>query len=208
MSEKQDYDYLYKILLIGNSSVGKSSLLLRFVDSKWNETFVPTIGVDFKVKTMEVEGKKIKLQIWDTAGQERFKNITSNYYRGAHGIMVVYDITETKSFKNITNWLIEIEKNAKKDVYKLLIGNKIDLEEKREVSHTQAKDFADTYGMKFIETSAKNNNNVNESFQFLASEIMKLEEKDKDKLNKKDKKKNMTLTQGSNLNEKKKSCCH
>ena len=113
MSTPQDYDYLFKVLLIGNSSVGKSSLLLRFVDNAWSDLFVPTIGVDFKIKTMTIDSKNVKLQIWDTAGQERFKNITASYYRGAHGILVVYDITDMESFKNINNWLIEIEKKCK-----------------------------------------------------------------------------------------------
>ena len=134
MATPQDYDYLFKVLLIGNSSVGKSSLLLRFVDNQWNDLFVPTIGVDFKIRTMEIDNKNVKLQIWDTAGQERFKNITASYYRGAHGIFVVYDISDTESFKNINNWLIEIEKNANKNVYKILVGNKCDLEDKRTVS--------------------------------------------------------------------------
>ena len=120
---EQEYDYLFKLLLIGNSSVGKSSLLFRFCENVWDDNFVPTIGVDFKLKTLEVNGKKVKLQIWDTAGQERFKNITSSYYRGGNGVLVVYDITDRESFENLTSWLIEIEKNANKNVYKLLIGN-------------------------------------------------------------------------------------
>ena len=111
MSNNQEYDYLFKLLLIGNSSVGKSSLLVRFVDDVWEENFVPTIGVDFKLKTLDVNGKKVKLQIWDTAGQERFKNITASYYRGGNGVLVVYDITDRDSFTNLTSWLIEIEKN-------------------------------------------------------------------------------------------------
>ena len=151
MATPQDYDYLFKVLLIGNSSVGKSSLLLRFVDNQWSDLFVPTIGVDFKIRTMEIDNKNVKLQIWDTAGQERFKNITASYYRGAHGIFVVYDISDTESFKNINNWLIEIEKNANKNVYKILVGNKCDLEDKRTVSYQQGKELAETYGMQFIE---------------------------------------------------------
>ena len=108
MSNNQEYDYLFKLLLIGNSSVGKSSLLVRFVDDIWEENFVPTIGVDFKLKTLDVNGKKVKLQIWDTAGQERFKNITASYYRGGNGVLVVYDITDRDSFTNLTSLLIEI----------------------------------------------------------------------------------------------------
>ena len=181
MATPQDYDYLFKVLLIGNSSVGKSSLLLRFVDNQWSDLFVPTIGVDFKIRTMEIDNKNVKLQIWDTAGQERFKNITASYYRGAHGIFVVYDISDTESFKNINNWLIEIEKNANKNVYKILVGNKCDLEDKRTVSYQQGKELAETYGMQFIETSAKSNTNVDEAFHLLGKEVMKLSLHDKEK---------------------------
>ena len=181
MATPQDYDYLFKVLLIGNSSVGKSSLLLRFVDNQWSDLFVPTIGVDFKIRTMEIDNKNVKLQIWDTAGQERFKNITASYYRGAHGIFVVYDISDTESFKNINNWLIEIEKNANINVYKILVGNKCDLEDKRTVSYQQGKELAETYGMQFIETSAKSNTNVDEAFHLLGKEVMKLSLNDKEK---------------------------
>ena len=160
-------------MLLGNSNVGKSSLFLRFVDDIWNDTFVPTIGVDFKIKTFEIDQKKIKMQIWDTAGQERFKNIIASYYRGAHGILLIYDVTDKDSFKNLSNWLIEIEKNANKNVYKLLIGNKSDLEEKRKVTYQEGKDFATSNGMQFIETSAKTASKVQEAFELLTQEIIK-----------------------------------
>ena len=141
MTDGKDYNYLFKIVLIGNSGVGKSSILYRFSEDKWEEKFVPTIGVDFvsilnkflyqNLKAMEIDGKKIKLQIWDSAGQEKFRNINTSYYKGANGILVVYDITNRESFDGLNSWLIEIEKNSSKDVYKLLIGNKNDIEEKR-----------------------------------------------------------------------------
>ena len=182
----QEYDYLFKLLLIGNSSVGKSSLLFRFVENVWDDNFVPTIGVDFvsyiynnssinlqKLKTLEVNGKKVKLQIWDTAGQERFKNITASYYRGGNGVLVVYDITDRESFDNLNSWLIEIEKNANKNVYKLLIGNKSDLEDKRKVTYQEGKDFATSNGMQFMETSAKTASKVQEAFELLTQEIIK-----------------------------------
>ena len=122
---------------------------------------------------MSVNGKNVKLQIWDTAGQERFKNITSTYYRGGNGILVVYDITDRESFSNLNSWLIEIEKSASKNVYKLLIGNKCDLEEKRAVSFQEGKDFAETNGMKFIETSAKTCQKVEEAFELLTQGMIK-----------------------------------
>ena len=209
MSTPQDYDYLFKVLLIGNSSVGKSSLLLRFVDNQWSDLFVPTIGVDFKIRTMEIDNKNVKLQIWDTAGQERFKNITASYYRGAHGIFVVYDISDMESFKNINNWLIEIEKNANKNVYKILVGNKCDLEDKRTVSYQQGKELAETYGMQFIETSAKSNTNVEEAFHLLGREVMKLSLNDKEKnFGNKDKNKMKLNTKTEDIVfQQKKGCC-
>ena len=167
-----EYEYLFKILLIGNSNVGKSSLFLRFVDEIWKENFVPTIGVDFKIKSIKIDNKTIKLQIWDTAGQERFKSILSSYYKGANGILLLYDITNINSFKSLSNWLIDIEKNSSKNVKKILIGNKCDLNELRKIPINKGKEFADTYNMKFIETSAKNNVNINECFNILGKELI------------------------------------
>ena len=171
MSLNQDYDYLFKILLIGNSAVGKSSLLLRFSDNVYNDTFLPTIGVDFKIRTFDLNNKTVKLQIWDTAGQERFKTITSSYYKGAHGIILTYDITDKQSFRDIENWLAEVEKHANEKVNKLLVGNKCDLESQRQVTYEEGKKFADQLGIKFVETSAKNSVNVDSAFFTMANEI-------------------------------------
>ena len=113
---EDEYDYIFKVLLIGNSDVGKSSLILRYVDQIWNDVFVPTIGVDFKVKSLEVDKKLVKMQIWDTAGQERFRNVISSYFKGAHGILLIYDITAKDSFKELENWLGEVERNANSQV--------------------------------------------------------------------------------------------
>uniref|UniRef100_A0A0K8RFM5 Putative gtpase rab1/ypt1 small g protein superfamily n=1 Tax=Ixodes ricinus TaxID=34613 RepID=A0A0K8RFM5_IXORI len=166
-----EYDYLFKLLLIGDSGVGKSCLLLRFADDTYTESYISTIGVDFKIRTIELEGKTIKLQIWDTAGQERFRTITSSYYRGAHGIIVAYDVTDQESFNNVKQWLQEIDRYACENVNKLLVGNKSDLTTKKVVDYTTAKEFADHLNIPFLETSAKNATNVEQAFMTMAAEI-------------------------------------
>merc|ERR1712087_563713 len=168
-----DYDFLFKLLLIGDTGVGKSCLLLRFADDTFTENYISTIGVDFKIRTIEFEGKTIKLQIWDTAGQERFRTITSSYYRGAHGIIVVYDVTDMDTFKNVVQWLNEIDRYANENVNKLLVGNKSDLTSKKVVEYETAKAFADELGIPFLETSAKSAANVEQSFMTMAAEIKK-----------------------------------
>jgi len=168
-----EYDYLFKLLLIGDSSVGKSCLLLRFADDSYVDTYISTIGVDFKIRTVELDGKTVKLQIWDTAGQERFRTITSSYYRGAHGIIIVYDVTDMESFNNIKQWLSEIDRYASDSVCKLLVGNKCDLVDNKVVDTEKAKAFADSLGIPFIETSAKESINVEEAFLTMSSEIKK-----------------------------------
>jgi len=166
-----EYDYLFKLLLIGDSGVGKSCLLLRFSDDTYTESYISTIGVDFKIRTIELEGKTIKLQIWDTAGQERFRTITSSYYRGAHGIIVVYDTTDQESFSNLKTWLAEIDRHACDNVNKLLVGNKSDLTHKKVVDYPTAKEYADSLGIPILETSAKNATNVEQAFLTMATEI-------------------------------------
>jgi len=166
-----EYDYLFKLLLIGDSGVGKSCLLLRFADDTYTESYISTIGVDFKIRTIELDGKTIKLQIWDTAGQERFRTITSSYYRGAHGIIVVYDVTDQESFNNVKQWLQEIDRYASENVNKLLVGNKCDLTNKKVVDYSSAKEYADQLGIPFLETSAKNATNVEQAFMTMAAEI-------------------------------------
>jgi len=166
-----EHDYFFKILLIGDSGVGKSCLLLRFADDSWTETHISTIGVDFKIKTLEIGGKTVKLQIWDTAGQERFRTITSSYYRGAQGIILVYDCTDRESFNNVKQWMGEIDRYACENVNKLLVGNKCDLVDQKTVDTATAKEFADSYGIPFIETSAKTAHNVEKCFVQMATDI-------------------------------------
>lgn len=165
-----EYDYLFKLLLIGDSGVGKSCLLLRFAENTYTQDYISTIGVDFKIRTIELDGKVIKLQIWDTAGQERFRTITSSYYRGAHGIIIVYDVTEAESFDNVEQWLQEIDRYATSNVMKLLVGNKSDLPNKK-VEYAKAKEFADQRGIQFIETSAADNSNVEQAFILMSKQI-------------------------------------
>ncbi|BES99146.1 unnamed protein product [Nesidiocoris tenuis] len=173
----KSYDYLFKLLLIGDSGVGKTCVLFRFSEDAFNNTFISTIGIDFKIRTIELDGKKIKLQIWDTAGQERFRTITTAYYRGAMGIMLVYDITNEKSFDNIKNWIRNIEENATTDVEKMLLGNKCDAAEKRVVSREKGEQLAIEYGIKFMETSAKDSINVETAFFSIARDIKAKTEK-------------------------------
>jgi len=168
---KADYDYLFILVLIGDSGVGKSCLLLRFADDKWTDSYISTIGVDFKIRTIELDQKTIKLQIWDTAGQERFRTISSTYYRGAHGIIVVYDITNRASFENVKRWMTEIDKYAREGVNKLLVGNKSDMAEQRQVETQDGKAFAEASGIPFLETSAKMGYLVDETFLMMAHDI-------------------------------------
>jgi len=172
-SKPPAYDYLIKLLLIGDSGVGKSCLLLRFSDDSFTPSFITTIGIDFKIRTIDLDGKRIKLQIWDTAGQERFRTITTAYYRGAMGILLVYDVTDEKSFGNIRNWIRNIEQHATESVNKILIGNKCDVADKKVIDYERGKALAEEYGIKFLETSAKNSINVEEAFVTLAKDIKK-----------------------------------
>ncbi|XP_054507129.2 ras-related protein Rab-13 isoform X1 [Agelaius phoeniceus] len=133
------YDHLFKLLLIGDSGVGKTCLVIRFAEDNFSSTYISTIGIDFKIRTVDIDGKKIKLQVWDTAGQERFKTITTAYYRGAVGIVLVYDITDEKSFENIQNWMKSIKENASAGVERLLLGNKCDMEGRRKVQRDAAE---------------------------------------------------------------------
>jgi Ras-related protein Rab-1A len=158
-------------LLIGDSGVGKSSLLLKFTDRVFTDHYISTIGVDFKIQTLQLDDKIIKLQLWDTAGQERFRTITTSYYRGAHGIIIVFDITDKESFANIKTWITEIDRFASDNVCKILIGNKSDLEKQREVSIEDAKELANKYKIDYIEASAKDSTNVQQLFVELTRQI-------------------------------------
>jgi Ras-related protein Rab-1A len=166
------YDHLCKILLIGDCGVGKSCILTRFSDGQFYESYMSTIGVDFKIRTIEIEGKIVKLQIWDTGGQERFRAITSSFYRGGNGIIIVYDVSNEVSFSNIGRWVDEIERYTSKKLYKILVGNKCDLVDQRKISFDSGKELADSLKIDFIETSALNSENIEKVFLMLATQII------------------------------------
>lgn len=181
MHSAANFDYLVKLLVIGDSGVGKSCMLLRYSDDQFSASYISTIGIDFKIKTTSLLGKKVKIQIWDTAGQERFRNITSAYYRGSMGILLVYDVADAKTFHNVTNWMKQIEINALPDVNTILIGNKCDVEEEqREVTFEQGEKLATEHGVRFMETSARTNINVTEAFEGLTTDVIeRLDMRDK-----------------------------
>jgi len=161
-----------KILVIGESGVGKSSLLLRFVDDSFDPDQPATIGVDFKVKTISIDNNDVKLAIWDTAGQERFRTLTPSYYRGAHGAIFVYDVCSRESFNKLSQWLSELETySTKSNIVKMLVGNKID-KENRQVTRDEGTRFARKHSMLFIEASAKTREGVQCSFEELVQKIL------------------------------------
>ncbi|XP_036448553.1 ras-related protein Rab-15-like isoform X1 [Colossoma macropomum] len=174
----KQYDVLYRLLLLGDSGVGKTCLLCRFTDNEFLSQHVSTIGVDFKMKTLEIDGIKVRIQIWDTAGQERYQTITKQYYRRAQGIFLVYDITSTLSFQNVVKWASDMEEYAPQTVQKILIGNKSDEEHRRQVATEQGSKLAKCYGMDFLETSARTNYNIKESFTRLTELVLKANRKD------------------------------
>ena len=179
MGDNEDYDHLVKLLLLGDSAVGKSSLLMRYTEGKFEQNFVITIGVDFRMKTIVKEGQTLRVQVWDTAGQERFRTITPAYYRSAMGVVLCYDITDENTFKNIAYWLQNLDTHGTADVQKILIGNKADLESKRKVSKEKGFDLAKEHNMQFIETSAKNGEGVEEAFQYIADQVFEVRYREK-----------------------------
>ncbi|XP_074604519.1 RAS oncogene family member Rab35 [Brevipalpus obovatus] len=176
----RDYDHLFKLLIIGDSGVGKSSLLLRFADNTFSGSYITTIGVDFKIKTITVDGERIKLQIWDTAGQERFRTITSTYYRGTHGVIVVYDVSNSDTFSNVKRWLGEIDQNCDV-VNRILVGNKNDDPNHKVVLTEDAQRFADQMGIQLYETSAKENINVEEMFMAITRMVLRTKKDQKER---------------------------
>ena len=166
-----DVDFVFKFLLIGESGVGKSSILLRFCDDVFSGRPVSTIGQDFKTKMLDVEGSRIECQVWDTAGQERFRTITSSFFRNAHGIFMVYDVTDARSFRRLKNWMSELRRYCPQTSKKIIIGNKIDLAPSRAVSIEEVKTLANENNFQYTEVSAKTKYNIVKAFETLAKEV-------------------------------------
>ena len=189
----------YKILILGDSKVGKSCFLTRYADKTYQEDYLSTIGMDYKIKNYELEnGDIIKLYIWDTAGQDRFRSITSNYYKGADGIILIYDITKQETFNNVRNWITSIKEEAPAKVVLILVGNKVDDEKNRAVPQSEGEKIADEYNLPFLECSAKSDINVTETFDVLIKKIVEINPKNKQ---------GQKLQQNRIVFEEKKKCC-
>lgn len=168
---KAEYDHLFKLLLIGDSKVGKTSFLSQFQSNEFFTNYTPTIGVDFAIKTVDIGDSKVKLQIWDTAGDDRFISIVTAYFRGAHGIILMFDITSKNSFDNVSKWVKLAQQHGSGDVKMILVGNKVDMEHERQVELVGAEGFASDLGVPYYEVSSKIHSNVIEAVSFLTAKI-------------------------------------
>ena len=165
------FDVKYKIMVLGESRVGKTSLIKRYTKDQFGGVYLTTVGMDFQDKIIEIEDKKVRLQIWDTAGQERFRNVTKSYFQSSQGLVLVYDITDRESFEKLNFWVDNIKNNAPENAKFILVGNKCDLANERKVSYEEGENYAKNLNIKFFEASARDGTNVNELFFYLANEI-------------------------------------
>ena len=166
---------VYKVLLLGDTTVGKTCFLMKYTDKTFQDIHMATIGLDYRLKSMKLKsGKNIKLQIWDTAGQDRFRAITKNYYKGSHGIILIYDVTNIQTFENVKSWVNQIREEASSNVIIYIAGNKIDIEDERKIKKEEGEKLAEELGFPFIETSAKSGININETFDDLVERIDKV----------------------------------
>ena len=197
-SSEKDYDYLFKIMILGDSAVGKTSFITKYVSNKFGERYLCTIGIDYQEKLLVKNEKDIKLQIWDTAGQERYRNIAKSYFQSSHAFIVAYDINNKKTFNQLKYWVEQIKSISNSNVKCIIIGTKCDLED-RQVNEEEGEDFAKKLGYKFFETSAKLNINVTETFESLLDELL---------LNyKEDKRDSVRLSSKEITKKEKKNCC-
>ena len=197
--ENKGSDITIKLLLIGNAYVGKTLIVQKFIDNTFSKSTVNTIGVDLQSKVIDINGKKVKYLIWDTAGEDRMKTMTYSYYRGCHVILVVFDVSDRKSFQNVTTWVECIDKFAKSNVLRILVGNKTDLVEKRQITTEEGKQLAESYGLKYYEISALKITGLNEMFEDVAKEYVEIYEQKAYK--------NFQLNNIDNNKKKKKSGC-
>ena len=202
MNMDNNFDFTLKLLIVGDSSVGKTNFVHRFIEDKFNKNYMTTSGVDLKTKDLEIKNKKIRIQIWDTAGQEKYMSINKNLFQRVQGIILMYDISNLNSFKNLVKWMDGIKENSK-DVPVILIGNKCDLEGERQVQTEEGENFASKYDIKFFEGSAKTGVNVDKSFEAIGDIILN---NDKYKENLETSKSEYVISK-STSNKKKKKCC-
>ena len=175
MESSNDSDLVFKILLLGDSEVGKSCFLMRYSENVFIENYITTIGLDYKLKTVKLDtGKTIKVQLWDTAGQDKYRTIAKNYYKGSHGILLLYDITKQSSFDNIREWVRDIKEEVSEKAIIFLIGNKIDMDEQRKITKEKGEELAEEYKIPFFEASAKSGENVDEVFKALYNKICEI----------------------------------
>ena len=198
----ESYDQKIKIMIIGESLVGKTALITRYTNNSFSGTYLTTVGIDFQTKLININDKTIKVELWDTAGQERFRNIAKNYFQSSDGFLIVYDITSKDSFEKLSFWNEQVNLNAPEKTKYIIVGNKKDLEEKREVKTEEGANFAKENNVQFYETSAKDGTNVNEVFELLAKEIVA----DTENLQAKNKRSSQILKKRNTAVEKK-SCC-
>jgi len=202
--QMSEFDHLLKLLVLGESNVGKSSLVLRYVESSFSDMYISTIGVDFKFKQFKTsDGKTVKIQIWDTAGQERFRTITQSYYRRANGVLVIFDLTDKKTFERIHEWMEEVKSYTTPKVSVVLVGNKCDKED-RVIDINEAKELAKSLGIEYVETSAKTGRGVDEAFMTLVNKILE------PKINKTRSETNVStvsLANESKSSKESKNCC-
>ena len=221
-TDEGNFDYSFKYIIIGDAYVGKSNLLLRYAHGQFKDDYQLTIGVEFAAKNVKIRGKTYRIQIWDTAGQESFRSITRGYYKSSVCALVVYDISNKESFNNISTWIEDCKNQSPKTIFFVLVGNKSDLEDKRQVSTEEGQELAEKYGIPFYETSAKTGTNINEIFFNSAEEIVKKMEQNyydleedcgiKLNINRQNKNKKNThtgggLQLGSSKEPSKKKCC-
>ena len=206
MSEKAEPKIIVKLSLLGDSSVGKTSIIIKYISNKFMDTNIATLGVDYMDKTVDYNNLKVFLQIWDTSGEEKFCSITRNFYRNADGLLVVFDLTCKESFNHVKNWINEA-KEHKNDIKTILVGNKLDLEDEREVDKETALKFAEKNNLKYLETSAKNGKNINNSFKEMIALILndKTEQEIKKEFTKSDS--SISINSGKDGKKIKKSCC-